>query len=69
MEEIIGHNLVVSKLKQIVNSGSISHAYIFEGPRGIGKFLVAKMFAKMIMCDSSVLRNGLRRVRVLFNFW
>lgn len=52
MEDIIGHNLIISKLMQIVETRNISHAYIFEGPSGVGKFLVAKKFAQMIMCSS-----------------
>ena len=59
MGDIIGHGSIIAKLEQIVKNGNVSHAYIFEGASGIGKFLVAKHFAKMIMCNSSVSRSGL----------
>ena len=42
-------------VKFLVNSykkNRLVHAYIFEGPKGIGKLSVAKNFAKMILCES-----------------
>lgn len=49
---IIGNEENKSKLKNIIESGNISHSYIFSGTSGIGKFLFAKEFAKAILCSS-----------------
>lgn len=53
---IIGHIENREKLKNIVASGKIGHAYLFVGKSGIGKKEVALEFAKNIMCPNSV--NG-----------
>lgn len=46
---IIGHEEQIKKLNHIIELGQIANAYIFEGIQGIGKQLVAKMFANQIM--------------------
>lgn len=49
MEKIIGHNLQIQQITQLIANNKLSHAYIFEGQDGIGKFLVAKMIAAKIL--------------------
>jgi len=49
--EIIGQSHVVQTLTNSINSGSISHAYLFSGPRGSGKTTIARIFAKAINCQ------------------
>ncbi len=39
-----------------INSGRIGHAYIFEGPEGVGKLNMAKAFASAVLCEN--LKNG-----------
>ena len=51
---IIGHIENREKLKNVVASGKIGHAYLFVGKSGIGKKEVALEFAKNIMCPNSV---------------
>ncbi len=54
MEKIVGNSKIVSELKKIIKNKSFRHAYMFSGVDGIGKFLIAKEFAKSILClDSS----------------
>ncbi len=48
--EIIGQEHIVKTLQNSLNSGSISHAYLFTGPRGSGKTTIARIFAKAINC-------------------
>lgn len=50
--EITGHDKVKKVLARNALSGKTSHAYIFEGPKGVGKFSVAKAFAGLLMCES-----------------
>jgi len=49
-ENIIGNEKNKELLKNIINSGSASHSYIFSGAEGIGKYLFAKEFAKGMLC-------------------
>lgn len=48
----IGHEIIKEKLRNIVQSGNISNAYLFTGKEGIGKKLVAMEFSKSILCDA-----------------
>ncbi|OGZ65650.1 MAG: DNA polymerase III, subunit gamma and tau [Candidatus Staskawiczbacteria bacterium RIFCSPHIGHO2_02_FULL_33_16] len=49
--EIIGQTHIVQTLVNSVNSNSISHAYLFSGPRGSGKTTMARIFAKAVNCE------------------
>lgn len=49
--DVVGQEGVISTLANAVNSGNISHAYLFTGPRGTGKTTVAKIFARAINCE------------------
>ncbi len=52
-ENIVGQDYIIKTLKNSIKNGSISHAYIFSGPRGTGKTSTAKVFAKAINCLNS----------------
>jgi DNA polymerase-3 subunit delta' len=47
---ILGHQHQKNLLQRAVSAGRLSHAYLFEGPEGIGKRLMALALAKMIFC-------------------
>lgn len=47
---VIGQHRSKSLLKRAVTSGQIAHAYLFEGPEGIGKDALALEFAKVLNC-------------------
>ncbi|MBO7209026.1 MAG: hypothetical protein J6V58_04730 [Clostridia bacterium] len=47
-DSIYGHSTVKKQLTDIVNNNTLSHAYIFSGPMGVGKYDIAKAWAQMI---------------------
>ena len=50
--EVVNQEYTVKTLKNSISSGEISHAYLFAGPRGVGKTTVARLFAKAINCPN-----------------
>ncbi len=48
-EKIIGQEKLIAFLHSVAVSGQMSHAYLFLGPKGVGKFLVAKALAEKII--------------------
>lgn len=51
-DEIIGNDRIKNQLKQAVDLNKTSHSYLFLGISGIGKKMIAKEFAKMILCEN-----------------
>ncbi|MCT4469735.1 DNA polymerase III subunit gamma/tau [Mycoplasma sp. HS2188] len=50
-DEVKGQDHIVQTLKNIILNQKISHAYLFAGPRGVGKTSVAKIFASTLNCS------------------
>lgn len=48
--EIIGQNHIVTTLKSALEKNRLAHAYIFSGPRGVGKTSTARILAKALNC-------------------
>ena len=53
-EEVAGQKEIVKTIKTSLRNGKTSHAYLFTGPRGVGKTTLARLIAKGVNC----LKNG-----------
>ncbi len=50
-DSVVGQQALTTTLKNAVKSGKLAHAYLFCGPRGVGKTTCARIFAKAINCE------------------
>lgn len=51
-DAVVGQSALTTTLKNAVKSGKLAHAYLFCGPRGVGKTTCARIFAKAINCQN-----------------
>ncbi len=51
-ETLIGQDTIARTLSNSIKRGQLAHAYLFCGPRGVGKTTTARIFAKMINCSN-----------------
>lgn len=50
---VIGQQEIISSIKLSIKNKKVSHAYIFNGPMGIGKKMLAKIFAGLLLCEET----------------
>ncbi len=55
---MLGHQRILTALRTAVQKDNVSHAYIFEGPDGVGKRDTALKFASMLMCSEELFPCG-----------
>jgi len=51
-DSVVGQGALTTTLKKSIQKGHLAHAYLFCGPRGVGKTTCARIFAKVINCMS-----------------
>ncbi len=52
LDSVVGQQRVAQLLRRVLHSGRVGHAYLFHGPVGLGKFLMAREFAKELLCQA-----------------
>lgn len=55
-DDVIGQDIAVTILRSSVSNKKFSSSYLFSGPSGVGKTTIGRIFAKAVLCDSSI--NG-----------
>ena len=50
-EDVAGQEHVVKTLRNSIGQGRVAHAFLFSGPRGVGKTSVARILAKSLNCE------------------
>jgi DNA polymerase III subunit gamma/tau len=50
-EDVAGQEHVVKTLRNAISQGHVAHAFLFSGPRGVGKTTVARILAKSLNCE------------------
>lgn len=63
LDDVVGQLAVTQTLKSQLQSGKLSHAYLFTGSRGTGKTSSAKILAKAVNCENSHDGNPCNRCR------
>lgn len=58
--DIKGRKPLKNQLKKLIDKGRISHGYIFEGPKGSGKKLIADAFAELLF---AIIKKVWKRVK------
>jgi DNA polymerase III subunit gamma/tau len=56
-EDVVGQAHVVTTLKNSIKRGRIAHAYLFAGPRGVGKTSISRILAKAVNCVEGIMEE------------
>ena len=57
-DSVVGQNTIIKTLLNSVKNDSLTHAYMFFGPRGTGKTTISKIFARAVNCLDTIDGNA-----------
>ena len=63
-EDIVNQEHVKTTLQNELASGDVAHAYVFSGPRGVGKTSIARLFAKQANAEA-ITKHGLEKSELI----
>lgn len=66
-DDVVGQEMIVKILRNSIKENKIAHAYIFAGPRGVGKTSIAKIFSKAVNCLNPINGDLCENCDVCFN--
>ncbi len=66
--EIIGHDVIKSYFKKVLEKKNISHSYIFEGQVGVGRKLMANALAKNLLCNTPIDNQSCNKCELCHQF-
>jgi len=58
LDELLGQQVVKDTLFKAFQGGKLAHAYLFCGPRGVGKTSTARLLAKLVNCEAVILATN-----------
>ena len=67
LNEVVGQNEIKKILASSIENNTITHAYLFSGPRGTGKTTMAKIFSKMVNCEAPIHGNACNKCSSCLN--
>ena len=67
LDEVVGQSEIKKILASSVKNETITHAYLFSGPRGTGKTTMAKILAKMVNCANPIEGNACNKCESCLN--
>ena len=67
LDEVVGQSEIKKILASSIENGTITHAYLFSGPRGTGKTTMAKILSKMVNCEAPVHGNACNKCTSCLN--
>ena len=53
-DDVVGQEHITATLKNAIKTGRIAHAFLFTGPRGVGKTTTARILAKVLNCENPI---------------
>ena len=53
-DDVVGQEHITATLKNAIKTGRIAHAFLFTGPRGVGKTTTARILAKALNCENPI---------------